>query len=654
MGNVLKLPLHGDMLNRLDQGILFVHRNGEILQGNYLAYQYLELEEASLSKKRFLIDDYLDFQILKEKDKSHIKIKIKEEIIHVDSVKMTHEIFFLTFNTILSLNEFDYFTDQIEQFSSEISEGLIIFKQDTIYKCDFKLATLFGYSPDEMSGMKLSELIKLDSICNDQHQFVDLNKATQHLVGVKKQGKTFFLEMLDYPFDDKYPEVRIGIVKDVSERIEHEERLRKLAYYNDISGLPNLNLFQKTLEKSIKHTKFDDEIIDVYFVQFNYFKELNEIFGYHFGNKLVNVLAGKLKSIENSSIMVAHINADDFVILNRHTKGDANTEEIPKNLIAKFQEPIIVEGRNVYVTLSIGMSSFPPNGSDSNRLIKLAESAMYSIRDEYQSSYKQFELSISQNSLRILAMENDLREALKKKQFTLHYQPQINIHTKEIIGMEALLRWTHPTKGNISPLDFIPFAEKTGLIIEIGDWVLKEACRQNKDWQDKGFDPIVVSVNLSAKQFHETNLVSKIEHVLEEIGLLPQYLELEITESMAMANETFILTTLHRLRNLGVLISIDDFGTGYSSLKYLSLFPITKLKIDKIFMDDKLKQNRSIVKSIINMSHSLNMKVIAEGVETKEQLNYLINERCDEMQGFYFSKPLPPKDVIVHLNKNKF
>jgi len=213
------------------------------------------------------------------------------------------------------------------------------------------------------------------------------------------------------------------------------------------------------------------------------------------------------------------------------------------------------------------------------------------------------------------------------------------------VGMEALLRWNHPEKGYIPPMDFIPLAEKTGLIIEIGDWVLEEACRQNKAWQDLGYKPIIIGVNLSAKQFHQKNLLNKIEQTLVKTGLDPQYLELEITESMAMTNEKSILKTMHRLRELGVHVSIDDFGTGYSSLKYLSMFPVSKLKIDKTFMDKKQKQNKAIVRSIINMSHSLQMTVIAEGVETLNQQKFLEEENCDEIQGFYFSKPLPPDQL---------
>lgn len=279
----------------------------------------------------------------------------------------------------------------------------------------------------------------------------------------------------------------------------------------------------------------------------------------------------------------------------------------------------------------------------------MRDSAMYVIKERHRNYYNLFYSSISENFKLMLTMEAELRRALKEGQFELHYQPQINLLTNEVVGLEALIRWNHPEKGFISPSEFIPLAEKTGLIIDIGDWVLSEACRQNKEWQDKGYKPITVSVNLSAKQFYQRNLVEKIHDILDETGLEPSYLELEITERMAMSNEEEILETLHALRRLGVLVSIDDFGTGYSSFKYLSVFPITKLKIDRMFLDEQKKENQAIVKSIIHMSHSLNMKVIAEGVETREQLDFLTSERCDEMQGYLFSRPLPPKQLTPFL-----
>lgn len=353
----------------------------------------------------------------------------------------------------------------------------------------------------------------------------------------------------------------------------------------------------------------------------------------------------KLKSFLQTDTFIARMSGDEFLILQKHTKSKEVATKIAKELISEFEKPIKIEGYELFISVSIGISIFPENGQTANDLIKHADSAMYVIKERHQNNYKLFDSSISENFKTMLTIESELRKALPQGQFELHYQPQKNLGSGKIIGFEALLRWNHPVNGYIPPDDFIPLAEKTGLIIEIGDWVLKEACKQNKAWQDKGYEPIIVGVNLSAKQFHQKGLVENIESILALTGLDPCYLELEITESMAMSNEDYIIDTMERLRRLGVLVSIDDFGTGYSSLKYLSIFPVTKLKIDKMFMDENQKQNKAIVKSIIHMSHSLNMKVIAEGVETIEQLAFLENENCDEVQGYYYSKPLPPAQL---------
>jgi len=439
--------------------------------------------------------------------------------------------------------------------------------------------------------------------------------------------------------------MRVAIIKDISERIEHEKRLEYMAYFDELTDLPNRNYFIKVLRDAIDEAHVANESLAVYFIDLDYFKEINETLGYDFGDKLLIASGKRLKKMKAPNVFIARNGGDEFLILQRHLNSDQMSIQLAESLISMFEDPVMIEGYEVFTSISIGISMFPENGHTPNDLIKHADSAMYVIKEKHRNNYKFFESSISEKFILMLTMESDLRQALKKNQFELHYQPQKSLRSKTVVGMEALLRWNHPKKGNIPPMDFIPLAEKTGLIIEIGDWVLQEACEQNKKWQNQGYKPIIISVNLSAKQFHQKNLVEKIENVLQNTKLDAKYLELEITESMAMTNEQYILKTLRRLRDLGVNVSIDDFGTGYSSLKYLSKFPITKLKIDKMFMDEKQQQNKAIVKSIINMSHSLQMKVIAEGVETINQFEFLERENCDAIQGYFFSRPLPPRDL---------
>ncbi|WP_197046676.1 putative bifunctional diguanylate cyclase/phosphodiesterase [Oceanobacillus salinisoli] len=430
-------------------------------------------------------------------------------------------------------------------------------------------------------------------------------------------------------------------IEDITKKRENEKRVEYMAYYDETTDLPNQNFFMKMLSEAITTAKKNDGLLAVFFIDLNHFKEINDTFGYTFGNKLLKACGARFKSFLQIDTFIARNGGDEFIILKNTLSDKDEAENLAKKLIKEFEKPINIDGNEIYVSVSIGISIFPENGLTPIDLMKHADSAMYAIKGENRNNYRLFDRSISENFKKMLFMENNLRKALKEGQFELHYQPQKSIHTNKLIGMEALLRWKHPKLGYISPLEFIPLAEKTGLIIDIGDWVIKEACRQNKQWQDQGFSPITVSVNLSARQFHQKHLVEKVKDILMEANLAPKYLDLEITESMAMSNEESILETLKGLRELGVQVSIDDFGTGYSSLKYLSLFPVNKLKIDKMFMNENPYHNKAIVKSIIRMSHSLNMKVIAEGVETEEQVQFLESEKCDEIQGFYFSKPLP-------------
>ena len=650
----LELPIQDKVLKQLGEAILFVHSNGKIIRGNKLAYQIMKIDQSVAKLGELLITDYLEFNLLtKEADsQTRLLMELKNsdgKLIEVNSIKVNRLVY------CLIINSFQEQTipvkKQVDQLIQNNLEGIIIYNGEKIIDCDTEVATMFGYLKSEIMNMKMNEFIEDSCVSKVTQDINNYPEKASSLVGIRKNGTTFDIDLMDHEYNNQGNMVRIALIKDITERVEYEKHLEHLAYFDELTDLPNSNYFSKVLRNSIVQAKLNNDEIAVYFIRFDYFKEINEAFGYNFRNKLLASCGEKLKEFKDANTFIARINGDDFLMLQRSSKLQNKPEELAKKLISVFEEPFKIEGYDVYITINIGISVYPDNGDLATNLIKHADAAMYTIKDQYQSGYKLFNSSISKASKLILSMESDLRKALKKGEFSLHYQPQKNLKSKKLIGMEALLRWTHPEKGNIPPMDFIPFAEKTGLIIEIGDWVIEEACRQNKKWQDQGYNSIVVSVNLSAKQFKQIDLVDKIEKILKKTGLAPNYLELEITESMAMANEEDILITMHCLRKLGVLISIDDFGTGYSSLKYLSVFPITKLKIDKIFMDEKQKQNRSIVKSIINMSHSLNMKVIAEGVETVEQLTFLEEELCDEMQGYYLSKPLPPQELTQFLAK---
>lgn len=649
MSREFTLAINKQIFSELNDAVLFVDENGGMIWGNKVAYQLLSIEDHAQS---LFINDYLEFELLMKRPNVNVLVELRTD----NKLLLDVKLMILANNTYcLILKKMSLKDPTIgarKHMLMQVStEGLVMFNEERIIDCDLEFASLFGYPQSELIGMKLDDLIEGVKSSTRIAEEMDMpHKESYELIGIKKNEETFHIEILDHPYNNQGNLMRIAIVKDISERVQHEKHLEYMAYYDELTDLPNRNYFIKVLEDALRQAKENSEMFSVSFIDLDYFKEINETLGYDFGDRLLAACGEKLRNFKDTNTFIARMNGDKFLVLQRYLDDKNAPVKFAENLIAAFEKPIHINDYDIFISVSIGISIYPENGETPNDLIKHADSAMYVIKEKHRNSYKLFESSISEKFKMMLSMESDLRKALLKGQFELHYQPQKKLRTNELVGMEALLRWNHPEKGYIPPMDFIPLAEKTGLIIGIGDWVLEEACRQNKEWQNQGYHPIVIAVNLSAKQFHQKNLLEKIEQTLTKTGLEPKYLELEITESMAMTNEKSILNTMHSLRDIGVHVSIDDFGTGYSSLKYLSMFPISKLKIDKTFMDKKHEQNRAIVRSIINMSHSLKMKVIAEGVETLHQLNFLEQENCDEMQGYYFSKPLPPDQLVHFLN----
>ncbi|MFD1039036.1 EAL domain-containing protein [Virgibacillus byunsanensis] len=638
------LPIHRKVLTILKEAILFVNENGGILDGNEAAFTLLKINDSH----PLSIVDILDLNLLKDHNDTHFIMEQKNnhnKLIEVKSILIDGNVYCLIMSELSLQDRTDEVKKYINQLIHSSAEGVVMYDDEKIIDCDMTFANMFDYSQQEIKDITISQLIEDPNNSTVDKEIHQHPENSCQLVGRRKDGSKIFIEVMEHPSNNQGNIVQVALIRDVTERVENERRIEFMAYYDELTDLPNRNFFNKVLQEAIEEAKTSNEWLAVYFIDVDYFKEINDTLGYAFGDELLKACGERLKSFLQIDTFIARMSGDEFLILQRHTNDEDDAVNLAENLISEFEKPIKIDDYEVFTSISIGISIYPKNGGTPNDLIKHADSAMYVIKEKHRNNYNLFESSISENFKTMLTMERELRKALKEGQFEVHYQPQKSLHSKEIVGFEALLRWSHPVKGYIPPDDFIPLAEKTGLIIDIGDWVLKEACRQNKAWQDKGYQPIIVSVNLSAKQFHQKNLVEKVEQILESTGLEPCYLELEITESMAMTNEESILKTMNRLRKFGVLVSIDDFGTGYSSLKYLSIFPITKLKIDKMFMDENQKQNQAIVKSIIHMSHSLNMKVIAEGVETIEQLTFLENEKCDEMQGFYYSKPLPPEQL---------
>lgn len=643
------LPIEDKVLEQFEDVLLFVNEEGKVLWGNKIFQDFLGVDQQICEQS---IHTFIDFSLLMKHIGKSLLMKRKDKeniVIDVKAIQVNQQTYCVMIRHVKYGQQTEEIKKSTDNFLLTSTEGMIVFNNEEVIDCDLECARLFGYSHKNIVGLPLTHLVdsksmnKLMRVCNHY------SRTSIQLVGVRKDRTTFHMELFYHPYPDKGEMLSIAIVKDVTQRVIQARQLEYMAFYDELTDLPNRHYFLTVLEDAIEIAQENNELLSVSFVDLDYFKEINETLGYDFGDQLLAACGEKFKIFKGENTFVARMGGDEFLVLQRFVDDKNVPIQFAKNLIEAFEKPIHINGYDVFLSISIGISIYPENGKTPNDLIKHANSAMYIIKEKHRNNYNLFESSISSKFKMMLTMESDLRKAVEKGQFELHYQPQKCLHTDTLVGMEALLRWKHPKKGYIKPLDFIPLAEKTGLIIDIGDWVLQEACRQNKEWQEAGYKPIIISVNLSAKQFHQQDLLENIEKTLMQTGLEAKYLELEITESMAMENEGYILKTLLRIRALGVLVSIDDFGTGYSSLKYLSVFPVTKLKIDKTFMDRDHQQNEAIVKSIINMSHSLNLKVIAEGVETVSQLNFLEKENCDEMQGYYFSKPLPPDQLTKFL-----
>ncbi|GFN30841.1 hypothetical protein PCURB6_11010 [Paenibacillus curdlanolyticus] len=442
----------------------------------------------------------------------------------------------------------------------------------------------------------------------------------------------------------------ILIAQDLAETKRHHERIRHMAYYDDMTGLPNRRLFVQELGKLLKECEDSDLVVTAALIDIDHFKHINASFGHSFGDMLLLQVADRLQNGLNAQQFVCRMEGDMFGIILTDQCGGQQASESLQELLKTIEEPFELQGIPIHVSASAGYSTSQQEPNDGDRLLKNANMALIKVKENGRNDYIAYCEEWDEASLARLRMQHDLRRAVMNQEFFLDYQPQFDMLTGTIVGVEALVRWHHPERGLIPPSQFIPLAEESGIIVQIGQWVLEEACRQNKRWQDAGLPPIPVSVNLSMRQCWQPNFPDNVASVLHKIGLEPQYLDLEITESMTM--DTARLTScLVELNKLGISISIDDFGTGYSSFSYLKNFPVDRLKIDRSFVSDidHDPDDAEIVAAIIAMAHNLNVQVIAEGVETAQQVHFLKLHRCEKMQGYYGSPPVTSERIAEML-----
>lgn len=467
-----------------------------------------------------------------------------------------------------------------------------------------------------------------DLLLHGQSGFKGLNEMIQ---AVSTEGDE------DIRFLRSYATIRA-----VAERKRAEDKIKHMAYHDSLTDLPNRTLFHEHLKQTLENLNKSNKTLAVLFLDLDRTKVINDTLGHHVGDELLKYLSKKLRDYVGKEGIIARFGGDEFLILLPNIEHVDDAIDFAKGIPTLLSQPFVYENQELLVTASVGISMYPQDGDDAVTLIKNADTAMYRAKEAGGNTFQRYQADMNYRSLERLNLELHLRRALDRNEIDVYYHPLLDLRSGNVFGVEALVRWHHPEYGTISPGEFIPIAEETGLIVPIGNWVLKQACMQNQLWKQMGFPRLTVSVNISVKQFQQPGFVHVVQEALRETGLPPNQLCLEITESVAMKNVSYITETMNKLKMLGIQISIDDFGTGYSSLSYLKRFRVHTLKIDQSFIKDVTTDddNAAIVTALIAMSHQLKIKTLAEGVETQEQLNFLKEHGCDEIQGYIFSKPL--------------
>lgn len=442
------------------------------------------------------------------------------------------------------------------------------------------------------------------------------------------------------------------MLKEVEERQMAEQRILQLANYDELTGLPNRAILNQTITQSLAKSKRFKKQLAVLFIDLDRFKLINDTLGHNAGDYVLKTVSERFKQCIRESDTLARLGGDEFVILLEELADPKYVAGVAQKLVGAAQQPFVIQGQECHVTASIGISTYPGDGKDAGTLLKNADIAMYRAKEQGKNNFQYYSEQMNMHSLQRLALESSLRHALERNEFEVHYQPIIETGSQRIVGVEALARWKHPDMGMVGPVQFIPIAEETGLIADIGRWVLETACRQGNAWREMGH-LLNISVNLSPRQLSEPDLIAEFGNAFVKTGFPPTQLVLEITESLMLNNPDDTVVVLQELKDLGIRIAIDDFGTGYSSLAYLRRFPIDTLKIDRSFLQDIPgdADSSALTAAVVALGHSLHLNVIAEGVETSEQRDFLTQHKCQMLQGFWFSRPKPAADITALLAK---
>lgn len=512
----------------------------------------------------------------------------------------------------------------------------------------------------QIKAMSFLQLIPIDWRERMQEKMVALdgyNDAASCFEGrmVCFDGKEIDVEIRRAVFQYEGAPAVQTVIRDITRRKDYEDQLRKQALHDALTGLPNRALLMDRLEQAIALADRRRHAVFVLFFDLDRFKYVNDTLGHDAGDELLCVITERMAECARKCDTLARLGGDEFVMVVDGIDDEAFVPMLAQRIMNRICEPVLLRDQEIAVTCSIGISAYPHDADDPHTLLKYADTAMYHAKEKGRNTYERYSAEMHSRVNEHLLIESNLRRALERDEFLLHYQPLVDLHSGRIVGAEALVRWRHPELGMVAPARFIPLAEETGLIAGIGDWVLRTACRQARAWHDVGFKNLQVAVNLSAHQLTRVNFDAEVAAALSDAGLAPQYLELEITESTSMKHPERTVTLLARLKEMGMSIAIDDFGTGYSNLSYLKRFPVDRLKLDRSFVSDITSnpEDSELARAIVGMARSLRLTVVAEGVEDAQQLALLRAYGCDQMQGYYFSPPLTSEEFLDVLRSGR-
>ena len=516
-------------------------------------------------------------------------------------------------------------------------------------------ALMHGYTVDELIGQEARKFSPGSRKPLGAEQLKEIGIWSRESINVRKNGEEFWAMLTSIPVRDSHASC-LGIIttcEDISARKIAEQKIHQLAYYDTLTGLPNRGMFLERLQQILSLAQRDRDSVNLIFLDLDNFKDINDTQGHDIGDQLLRLVAERLSSCMRESDVLARLGGDEFVVVCPTVATQDSVAAVVQRIQAFFEEPFEIEGRLIYTSASIGIAVYPDDSLDASSLFRCADTAMYQAKNEGKAQFRFFSAELNQKIMLRVALENSLRRGLEKQEFFLHYQPLWDVKTARMASVEVLLRWQSADYGLMQPATFISLLEDTGLIIKVGEWVLRTACLQLRDWNRTAHGDLKIAVNISGKQMKHPRFLEMLAAIISETGVEPRNIELEFTESVMMDNADNTIEIFRKLKDLGIQLSIDDFGTGYSSLNYLKHFPVDRIKIDRSFVADVNNNDNdvAIIEAIVSMAQSLSLRVVAEGVENSDQFCSITDLGCDEVQGFYLAKPMNAEDLAAKLGK---